>query len=95
LGPGFPVLLLLNKLHQKKLLSVYKEIESRGGEILVMTEVKDLDLPKEKVIVIPENRELQEVFYAVVLQMMAYRLSIARGIQPDKPRNLAKVVTVE
>ena len=95
LGPGFPVLLLLNRPHQKKLLSVYKEIESRGGDILVLTEVKDLALPKEKVIVIPENKELQEVCYAVVLQMIAYRLSIARGIHPDKPRNLAKVVTVE
>ena len=95
LGPGFPVLLLLDKAHQKKLLSVYKEIESRGGDILVLTEVKDLDLPKEKVLVIPENKELQEVFYTVVLQMIAYRLSIARGIHPDKPRNLAKVVTVE
>lgn len=95
LGPGFPVLLLLDKPHQKKLMSVYKEIESRGGDIVVITEVKDLDLPKEKVIVIPENKELQEIFYAVVLQLLAYRLSIARGIHPDKPRNLAKVVTVE
>ena len=95
LGPGYPVLLLLDKSNQKKLLSVYKEIESRGGDILVITEVKDLDLPKERMIVIPENKELQEVFYAVVLQMLAYRLSIARGIHPDKPRNLAKVVTVE
>ena len=95
LGPGFPVLLLVNKSHQKKLLSVYKEIESRGGDILVITEVKDLDIPKERVVIIPENKELQEVFYAVVLQMIAYRLSIQRGIHPDKPRNLAKVVTVE
>ena len=76
-------------------MSVYKEIESRGGDIVVITEIKDLDLPKEKVIVIPENKELQEIFYAVVLQLLAYRLSIARGIHPDKPRNLAKVVTVE
>lgn len=94
LGPGFPVLLLIDKPNQKKLLSVYKEIESRGGDILVLTEV-NLDLPKEKVLRIPENRELQEVFYAVVLQMLAYRVSILRGIHPDKPRNLAKVVTVE
>jgi glucosamine--fructose-6-phosphate aminotransferase (isomerizing) len=95
LGPGFPVLLLMDKPHQKKLLSVYKEIESRGGDILVITEIKDLDLPKEKVLVVPENKEIQEIIYAVVLQMLAYRLSIARGIHPDKPRNLAKVVTVE
>jgi len=95
LGPGFPVLLLVDKPHQKKLLSVYKEIESRGGDILVITEVKDLDLPKEKVLLIPENKEIQEILYAVTLQMLAYRLSIERGIHPDKPRNLAKVVTVE
>ena len=94
LGPGFPVLLLIDKANQKKLVSVYKEIESRGGDILVLTEV-NLDLPKERVLLIPENRELQEVLYAVVLQMLAYRVSVLRGIHPDKPRNLAKVVTVE
>ena len=44
---------------------------------------------------VPENKELQEILYMVVLQHVCYKLSIVRGINPDKPRNLAKVVTVE
>ena len=54
-----------------------------------------LNLENERCIVVPKNKELQEVIFMVVLQHICYRLSLKRGINPDKPRNLAKVVTVE
>ena len=36
-----------------------------------------------------------EILFTILLQKLAYEISIAKGINPDKPKNLAKVVTVE
>jgi len=47
------------------------------------------------VIIVPENKYYQEVLYIIVLQYIAYLLSVNNNINPDKPKNLAKVVTVE
>ena len=41
------------------------------------------------------NNNLNEIVFTICLQLIAYKLSISRNINPDKPRNLAKVVTVE
>ena len=46
-------------------------------------------------IVIPFNESYSELLSNIILQMIAYKLSIKRGINPDLPKNLAKVVTVE
>ena len=80
------------------MLNVYKEIESRKANILVISEINNLEtlgIVKENIIIVPENRELQEIIYIVVLQLICYKLALLRNINPDKPRNLAKVVTVE
>lgn len=95
LMPKYPIILLINQENRSKMWNVYKEIETRGANILVISEITDLDIESEKCILVPENKELQEILYMVVLQHVCYKLSIARGINPDKPRNLAKVVTVE
>jgi glucosamine--fructose-6-phosphate aminotransferase (isomerizing) len=93
LTPHFPVILLIDSDNKDKMLNVYKEIESRGADILVISELKSLNIPN--VIVIPVNKHLQDILFIVILQHIAYRLSILRNINPDTPRNLAKVVTVE
>lgn len=95
LRPRYPVILLINQENRAKMWNVYKEIETRGADILVVSEITDLEIEPEKYIIVPENKELQEILYMVVLQHICYKLSIVRGINPDKPRNLAKVVTVE
>jgi glucosamine--fructose-6-phosphate aminotransferase (isomerizing) len=97
LQPGYPVILLINQENRPKMWNVYKEIETRGANILVISEIAELgeEIENERCIVVPENKELQEVIFMVVLQHICYRLSLKRGINPDKPRNLAKVVTVE
>lgn len=46
-------------------------------------------------IVIPSNGILTSLLASVPLQLIAYELSVLRGIDPDKPRNLAKSVTVD
>ena len=95
LKPGFPVILLIDKNNEDKMWNVYKEIQSRRANILVISEIQNLELDQDKYIVVPENQECQEIIFMTVLQHICYRLSLIRGINPDKPRNLAKVVTVE
>ena len=98
LQEGFPVILLMNKENESKMLNVYKEIESRKANILVISEINNLEtlgISKENTIIVPENKDLQEIIYIVVLQLLCYKLALLRNINPDKPRNLAKVVTVE
>ena len=46
-------------------------------------------------IYIPNNKSFSSLLGIIPLQLIAYYLSIKRGINPDKPKNLAKVVTVE
>jgi len=60
--------------------------------ILVITDDNSLDVDDK--IVLPENDELQDIIFIVFLQKLIYNISINRGINPDKPKNLAKVVTV-
>ena len=50
---------------------------------------------EENVILINSLKYYNEIIYTVILQYIAYNLSIKKNINPDKPRNLAKVVTVE
>ena len=97
LQSGYPVILLINQENRAKMWNAYKEIETRGANILVISEIAELgeEIENDRCIVVPENKELQEIIYMTVLQHICYRLSLKRGINPDKPRNLAKVVTVE
>jgi len=93
LTKGFPVILLIDSENKSKMLNVYKEIESREAEIVVISNIQNIDV--KNLILLPECNKLQEILFMVVLQHIAYRIAILRGINPDQPRNLAKVVTVE
>jgi glucosamine--fructose-6-phosphate aminotransferase (isomerizing) len=93
LTDGFPVILLIDKKNRTKLMNTYKEIAARKAYILVISELTDLDV--DNVINIPENKYYQEILYVIVLQYLSYFLSTHKKINPDRPRNLAKVVTVD
>ena len=93
--PDFPVILIIDKENEEKMWNVYKEIESRKANILVISEISNLKLDTTKYIIVPENKEIQEILFITVLQHICYKLALKRQINPDKPRNLAKVVTVE
>jgi glucosamine--fructose-6-phosphate aminotransferase (isomerizing) len=49
----------------------------------------------DEVIVIPSNGALTALAAVVPIQTLAYEMSLLRGINPDRPRNLAKAVTVD
>jgi len=95
LTEGFPVIFLIDKENKDKMWNAYQEVKSRRAYCLVISELDLPSVPAEQLIKIPENGELQEILYMVTLQHICYSLSQLRGINPDTPRNLAKVVTVE
>lgn len=97
---GVPVVTLLTEHHlAEKMISGIREVKSRGAHTLaIATErIKDeFSLPCDDMIVVPSIDPLFEMFPAItVLQLFAYHASAARGLDVDKPRNLAKSVTVE
>lgn len=97
---GVPVVALLTE-HKlaEKMISGIREVKSRGAHTLaIATErIKDeFTVPCDDMIVVPKIDPLFEMFPAItVLQLFAYHASATRGLDVDKPRNLAKSVTVE
>ena len=81
-----------------KMLSNIKEVKARGGVVIAVTLETMYDVISEvdEVILIPdEGDEISPIFAVIMLQLFAYYVSRHRGIDVDKPRNLAKSVTVE
>lgn len=93
LEKDFPVILLIDHENETKMMNVYEEIKSRGAYILVISNIKRLNV--EHKIIIPYVEHYDEILYIILLQYLSYLLAIQHGNNPDKPRNLAKVVTVE
>ena len=82
----------------EKLKSNMQEVRARGGELYVFADADSNIISSEGVHVIrlPENYgQLSPILHTVALQLLAYHTALARGTDVDKPRNLAKSVTVE
>lgn len=82
----------------EKLKSNMQEVRARGGELYVCADgdshIESSD--NMHVITLPENYgRLSPILHVVPLQLLAYHTALARGTDVDKPRNLAKSVTVE
>ena len=81
-----------------KTLSNLKEVESRNGRIIAVTDKRTPELEEVawEIIDVPTtNRFLMPVLTTVPLQLLAYHIAVYRGTDVDQPRNLAKSVTVE
>ncbi|MEO0966724.1 MAG: SIS domain-containing protein, partial [Planctomycetota bacterium] len=81
-----------------KVLSNIEEVRSRGGHVIAVATEGDDQISRvaEDVLFIPKVAEPLSPMVAVVpLQLMAYHAAVLRGHDVDKPRNLAKSVTVE
>ncbi len=82
----------------EKTLSNLKEVEARGGRIIVVTDAKTADLEDVawEVLEVPATNELlTPIMLTLPLQLLAYHVAVYRGTDVDQPRNLAKSVTVE
>jgi glucosamine--fructose-6-phosphate aminotransferase (isomerizing) len=82
----------------RKTMSNIEEVKVRGGIVLAVAGEGDTDIGEKAdyVIHVPESYPLLNPLLAVVpLQLLAYHIAVMRGCDVDKPRNLAKSVTVE
>ena len=86
------------KSHDKTLSNI-EEVKARGAQIIALGSSEDDILKSVAHDYIEFTDEINEIIspitYVVPLQLLAYYISIERGIDPDKPKNLAKCVTVE
>jgi glucosamine--fructose-6-phosphate aminotransferase (isomerizing) len=87
-----------NDVLLEKLKSNMQEVKARGGELYVLADA-DTRIEAEEgvhVVRLPEHYGLlSPILHVVPLQLLAYHTALARGTDVDKPRNLAKSVTVE
>ena len=82
--PGVPVVAIMHSgALREKISSNLEEVKARGGRVI----------PLEPPAGLPD--ELVPIVLAPMVQLLAYHLGVARGIDVDQPRNLAKSVTVE
>ncbi|MEP0841984.1 MAG: glutamine--fructose-6-phosphate transaminase (isomerizing) [Phycisphaerae bacterium] len=99
INDGMPVVFIATRCSQyDKVLSNIEEVRSRGGRIIaVATEGDDhISDVAQHVFYVPDVPEpLQPLLTVVPLQLLAYHAAVLRGCNVDKPRNLAKSVTVE
>ena len=83
----------------KKIMSNLQEVKARGADILGIGAIGDEDLVSESDNVFLINPEVDDILaplvYIVPLQLLSYHVSVIRKLDPDKPKNLAKCVTVE
>ncbi len=81
-----------------KVLSNLQEVKARGGPVIAIVDHDDPQVNRlaDDVIMIPRIEDfLQPIIAAIPLQLLSYEIALLRGCDVDKPRNLAKSVTVE
>ena len=97
---GIPVVVILPPGdNYRKTMSNLEEVKSRGANVLALGAEGDESLKAKADVVIPINPDVKEIIaplvYIVPLQLIAYYITLEKGHDPDKPKNLAKCVTVE
>lgn len=99
IDPAFPTVAIAPRDSMyEKMVSNMQEIKARGGPIIMLASDDDQGAGKvaDDVLYLPVSDEaVYPLTAAVTLQLFAYYLGVAKGYDVDKPRNLAKSVTVE
>ncbi len=99
INEGMPVVFVATHgLQYDKVISNIEEVRARGGHVIAVATEGDTHITRysDHVIYVPDALEpLQPLLSVVPLQLLAYHAAVARGCNVDKPRNLAKSVTVE
>ena len=81
-----------------KIVSNIMEVKARGGRVIAIATIGDdyLKTIVEHVLYVPETLEIfSPILNVIPLQLLAYYITTMKGLDVDKPRNLAKSVTVE
>lgn len=99
INEGMPVVFIATRSSQyEKVISNIEEVRARGGKIIAVATEGDQEIRRhsEHVFYVPDTPEpLQPLLSIIPLQLLAYHAAVLRGCNVDKPRNLAKSVTVE
>ena len=94
-----PVVFVATRSSQyEKVVSNIEEVRARGGRVIAVATEGDKEIAHlaEHVFYVPDMPEpLQPMVAIIPLQLLAYHMAVLRGCDVDKPRNLAKSVTVE
>jgi glutamine---fructose-6-phosphate transaminase (isomerizing) len=92
IGKGTPCIVFVSKDTESNILSNAMEVKSRGGYLIGVgpTPIDTFDF----FIKVPESDELNPICQIIPIQILAYQLAVILGHDPDRPRNLAKSVTV-
>lgn len=90
------IMIILDDQHAHHMRTAAEEVRARGADLIIITDKPSLarDLCDDPII-IPSNGPMTALGAVLPLQLIAYELSLLRGINPDTPRNLAKAVTVD
>ena len=90
------IALLTDEEIAEKTISTIKEVKARGAYIILVTNMMPNEKFYDKIITIDKIEEiLQPILTIIPLQLLSYRIAKNKGCDIDKPRNLAKSVTVE
>jgi glucosamine--fructose-6-phosphate aminotransferase (isomerizing) len=96
---GMPVVVIATAgLQYDKTINNIQQVRGRGGSVIAVATEGDQEIANlaEHVVYVPDTLEpLQPLLTAIPLQLIAYHAAVLRGCNVDKPRNLAKSVTVE
>jgi len=96
---NMPVVFIASKNNlSEKIISNMQEVKARQGVVIALTSDNDDEVEKiaDYIIKVPETRdELSPIVNSIPLQLLAYYIANLKGLDVDKPRNLAKSVTVE
>jgi len=99
LKKDFPVILIhTNSCHESKIHNVYRELKSRNANILYISYEETADFLDENDLFISlhcGHNLFADILSILPLQLLSYYNALRCGYNPDMPRNLAKVVTVE
>ena len=88
---GTPIIIIY-KNYDHFVKSIVEEVKTRGATVFMIS----YDAPNDmNSIILPHNITFIGLLSVIALQLLAYNLSILKNINPDQPRNLAKVVTVD
>lgn len=94
-----PVVFIVNENDLlQKVINNISEVKARGAKIIIVSDSKKDELKKlaDDYICVPKTSwELSPIINSIPLQLLAYHIANLKGINVDKPRNLAKSVTVE
>jgi len=96
---NLPVVFVATKdTYHEKIVSNIQEIKARKGKVIAVVTDGDETIPSlaDDVIYVPEADEIIAPMLSVIpMQLLSYYIGVAKGLDVDKPRNLAKSVTVE